>query len=67
MCIRDRFYGEDSCYSAFDLIPFLTLFQTCLEVEEVDGGDTSDSPGPGTGDAEDPMGDGLIEEDDGDE
>ena len=61
------FYGEDSCYSAFDLIPFLTLFQTCLEVEEVDGGDTSDSPGPGTGDAEDPMGDGLIEEDDGDE
>ena len=63
MCIRDRFFGEDSCYSAFDLIPFLTLFQTCLEVEEV----TTDDPGGrdgGSDPAEQGMNDDATNEDD---
>ena len=36
------FFQEDSCFSAFDLTPFLTLYQTCLEVPEEQPANDSD-------------------------
>ena len=53
------FFQEDSCFSAFDLTAFLTLYQTCLEVTE-----EQPANGNGGGAADDGMNDDATNEDD---